>query len=60
MDNTNMNQKKGFMDKVGEAVEKVGTAVGKTSPGLGKKIHDAGDRLEKTHKNPAHPDDGTI
>jgi hypothetical protein len=61
MDNEKLSQKKGgFADKVGQAVEDIGTAVGKVTPGLGKKIRDAGDRMEKTHKNPNHPEDSSI
>ena len=57
---TKMAPKKGgFADKVGDVVEKVGTAVGNVSPALGKKIHDVGDSLAKTHKNPNHPTDET-
>lgn len=57
-----MNQKKGgYADKTGEAVEKIGTAIGNVgATGLGKKIHDAGDNLEKTHKNPNHSDDRKV
>ena len=45
-----LNQKKGLQDKFGEAVEKAGDRIADAGmPNLGKKIHDAGDRLEKTH-----------
>jgi len=45
-----LNTKKGFTDKLGEVVEKAGDRIADAgAPGLGKKIHDAGDRLEKTH-----------
>ena len=54
-------KKSNFTDKVGDALEKVGSKIsdaGATS--IGKAIHDAGDRIEKTHKNPNHPNDGTV
>jgi len=39
-----------LQDKFGEAVEKAGDRIADAGmPNLGKKIHDAGDRLEKTH-----------
>ena len=52
------NKKSGFRDKVGEAVEKIShkiTDAGATK--LGQKVHDLGDKIETTHKNPQHPQD---
>jgi hypothetical protein len=50
------NKKSGLKDKLGEAVEQVGNAIsGLGAEKIGKSIHDAGDRMEKTHKNPNHP-----
>lgn len=59
MDNNKMNNKTGkesFADKVGSFVEKVGHKVADAgATNLGQKIHDLGDKIEKTHKNPNHP-----
>ena len=62
MENKTVDQKmgsknnKGLADKVGDIVEKVGHKISEAgAPGIGQKIHDLGDKLEKTHKNPDHP-----
>lgn len=53
---TTTHQKEGFRDKVGEAVEKLGHKVANAGmPSTGQKIHDLGDKIEKTHRNPNHP-----
>lgn len=45
-----------FMDRAGDFIEKVGHKISDAgAPGIGQKIHDLGDKLEKQHKNPAHP-----
>lgn len=50
--------KKGLGNKVGDAMEKVGHKISEAGmPGLGQKIHDTGDKLEKDHTNPNHPQD---
>ncbi len=49
-------KKSGLKDKLGEAVEQVGNKVSDMgAEKLGKRIHDAGDKIETSHKNPAHP-----
>ncbi len=54
-------KKSSLTDKLGDALEKVGTKISDAgSKGLGKAVHDLGDQLEKTHKNPNHPNDGTV
>lgn len=63
MENRNVNQKiesskktTSLGNKVGDLVEKVGHKISEAgAPGLGQKIHDLGDKLEKSHKNPSHP-----
>lgn len=53
-----MDKKSGLKDKLGDAVEAIGNKVSDMgAKDLGKKIHDAGDRMESSHKNPAHPVD---
>ena len=48
--------KKSISDKIGDAVEKVGHKISDAgAPKIGQKIHDLGDKIEKSHKNPAHP-----
>lgn len=55
------NKKSGLKDKLGEAVEKVGNKVSDMgATDLGKRIHDAGDRIEQSHKNPSHPVDPQV
>ncbi len=61
MENNNVNQqmdskKASLTDKLGDAIEKVGHKISEAgAPGLGQKIHDLGDKLEKSHDNPSHP-----
>ena len=56
MENKNQSKKSGLADKVGDFVEKVGHKISEAgAPGIGQKIHDLGDKLEKSHKNPEHP-----
>lgn len=43
-------------DKVGDSLEKAGHKISDAgAPKIGQKIHDLGDKLEKTHSNPKHP-----
>lgn len=52
----NDKSKRGFRDRVGDAVEKVGHKISDAgAPKVGQKIHDLGDKLEKSHRNPDHP-----
>lgn len=45
-------------DRVGDAIEGVGHKVSDMGmPSVGKKIHDLGDKIEKSHDNPDHPHD---
>ncbi len=63
MENKNVNQdmgsskkNSGIADKLGDIVEKVGHKISEAgAPSIGQKIHDLGDKLEKTHKTPSHP-----
>ena len=57
MDNkSNKPGKDSLTDKIGNLVEKAGHKISEAgAPGLGQKIHDLGDKLEKSHKNPDHP-----
>lgn len=56
MNNKFEEKKKGMMDKVGDAIEKVGHKISDAgAPKIGQKIHDLGDKIENTHKNPNHP-----
>ncbi len=53
----NMDKKKeGLTDKAGELLEKAGRKISDAgAPKIGQKIHDLGDKMEKTHTNPRHP-----
>ncbi|MNL09456.1 hypothetical protein D3C87_1302160 [compost metagenome] len=58
MDNSKNRNKpdESFRDKAGNALEKAGQKISNAgAPKLGQKIHDLGDKLEKTHRNPDHP-----
>ena len=45
-----------FKDRVGDVIEKAGHKISDAgAPKLGQKIHDMGDRMEKSHSNPKHP-----
>lgn len=56
-----MENKSGLKDKLGDAVEAIGNKVSDMgAKDLGKKIHDAGDRIESSHKNPSHPVDPQV
>lgn len=49
-------KKSSFKDKAGNVLEKAGHKISEAgATKLGQKIHDMGDSLEKTHKNPSHP-----
>ncbi|MEO5667054.1 MAG: hypothetical protein ABIR96_03255 [Bdellovibrionota bacterium] len=55
-DKQTANKETSFVDRVGNAVEKLGHKVADAgAPALGQKIHDLGDKLEKSHRNPKHP-----
>lgn len=52
----NKSKTESFRDKAGDAIEKAGHKISEAGmPKVGQKIHDLGDKLEKDHKNPAHP-----
>ncbi|UOF00197.1 hypothetical protein ACES2L_01070 [Bdellovibrio bacteriovorus] len=54
--NQPLPRKSSFADKVGNALEKLGHKLSDMGAGkLGQKIHDAGDKMEKSHDNPDHP-----
>jgi hypothetical protein len=57
MNNNNKGtEKKNFRDRVGDVVEKAGHKLSNAGmPAVGQKVHDLGDKIEKNHKNPAHP-----
>jgi hypothetical protein len=57
MDNEqNARRKQGLWDRLGGFLEKAGHKISEAgAPGIGQKIHDLGDKLEKTHRNPSHP-----
>lgn len=57
MENVKPNKKNETLsDKAGDMLEKVGHKISNAGmPKVGQKIHDLGDKLEKTHKNPDHP-----
>lgn len=59
MENKFQNKdKKGLADRVGDTLEKVGHKISDAGmPKVGQKIHDFGDKLEKTHRDPQHPHD---
>lgn len=43
-------------DKVGGAIEKVGQKISDAgATKLGQAVHDLGDKIEGTHRNPNHP-----
>lgn len=45
-------------DRVGDALEGLGHKVSDMGmPSVGQKIHDLGDKMEKTHDDPNHPHD---
>lgn len=55
MQDKNMN-KKSIKDRIGNFFEKVGHKIADAgAPNLGQKIHDMGDKMEKSHSNPSHP-----
>lgn len=59
---TDMNQpqttKPSMTDKIGDAVEGLGHKISDMGlPSVGQKIHDLGDKMEKTHDDPNHPHD---
>jgi hypothetical protein len=48
-------KKEGIRNKVGTIIEKAGHKLAEAgAPGLGQKVHDLGDKIEKTHSNPNH------
>ncbi len=48
--------KRGFRDRVGDAVEKIGHKISDAgATKVGQKIHNLGDKIEKEHRNPDHP-----
>lgn len=50
--------KTSIADKVGGAVEGLGHKISEMGlPKVGQKIHDLGDKMEKTHDDPTHPHD---
>lgn len=52
------SKKTSLTDKIGEGLEKVGHKISDMGmPSVGQKIHDVGDKLEKTHDDPNHPHD---
>lgn len=52
------NQKTSVSDKIGDAVEGLGHKISDMGlPSVGQKIHDLGDKMEKTHDDPNHPHD---
>lgn len=52
------SEKESLRDKLGGVIEKVGHKISEAgAPGLGQAIHDLGDKLEESHKNPSHPHD---
>ena len=53
---TKLGQKETLKDKVGGALEKAGKSISDMgAEKIGQKIHDMGDKLEDSHKNPNHP-----
>ncbi|HVJ65814.1 MAG TPA: hypothetical protein VM901_11200 [Bdellovibrionota bacterium] len=56
MNPKNKNKKTSLRDRIGGAVEKAGHKIAeKGAPKLGQKVHDLGDKIEKSHSNPNHP-----
>lgn len=54
--NPNLKEKSTLRDKAGDILEKAGHKISDAGmPGLGQKIHDLGDKIEKSHRNPDHP-----
>lgn len=57
--NKNQNaskQNESFRDKVADTIEKAGHKISNSgAPKVGQKIHDLGDKIEKSHSNPDHP-----
>jgi len=50
------DKKKDWRDKVGDAVERAGHKISDAGmPKTGQKIHDLGDKIERSHQNPDHP-----
>lgn len=57
-DTTTSTEKSSVSDKIGGAIEKVGHKISEMGmPSVGQKIHDLGDKMEKTHSDPSHPHD---
>ena len=55
-DEQNQDKKNSFADRAGGAVEKLGQKIADAgATKIGQKVHDLGDKMEKHHKNPAHP-----
>lgn len=56
MDQRKDENRESLRDKAGDMIEKAGHKIAEAgAPKIGQKIHDLGDKVEKTHKNPAHP-----
>lgn len=56
MDNSKNKPSESLREKAGNALEKAGHKISDAgAPKVGQKIHDLGDKLEKTHRNPDHP-----
>ncbi len=54
--NGEVKQKESLGDKAGSLIEKAGHKISEAgAPGIGQKVHDLGDKLEKTHSEPSHP-----
>lgn len=48
--------KKTFGDRLGDKLEKAGKKIADAGmPKLGQKVHDLGDKMEKTHQSDKHP-----
>lgn len=56
MDQRKHENRESLRDKAGDLIEKAGHKISEAgAPKVGQKIHDLGDKLEKSHKNPSHP-----
>ena len=48
----------GLADKAGDMMEKIGHKISEVGmPAVGQKIHDLGDKMERTHTDVNHPHD---
>ena len=57
-DDVTTTKEGGLADKAGDVLEKIGHKISEVGmPAVGQKIHDMGDKMERTHTDVNHPHD---